>query len=228
MGIGGDYTGGGGSGAGRSNGRDDNCEGGGGDDRWLWFAAAATRPWHAYMNLLDQYPLVIKAATAGLVGGLGDLISQRVTSAHFDAQRFHAVCIDGFFVSGPALHLGYGFLERRLPCSHSGRSAVRNALLQVVVDECVFHPLFIGTFFFTTGAVERQHLWKEVVPNLRRQYLPTLRGAWVTSAIFTPIQFISFRYLPVSTRVLVVNCCDILWYAAVSLGRHRERSCPVG
>ena len=64
------------------------------------------------------------------------------------------------------------------------------------------------------------------MPNLRRQYLPTLRGAFLTSAVFSPIQFYSFRYLPVSTRVLCVNLCDVAWYAAVSLGRHRERRHP--
>ena len=69
-------------------------------------------------------------------------------------------------------------------------------------------------------------MWRYVcipLPELRRQYLPTLRDAFVTSAMFSPVQFYSFRYLPVSTRVLVVNCCDVAWYAAVSLGRHRER-----
>ena len=46
----------------------------------------------------------------------------------------------------------------------------------------------------------------------------------LTSAAFTPVQFYSFRYLPVRYRVLVVNVCDVLWYATVSLGRHSERT----
>ena len=99
---------------------------------------------------------------------------------------------------------------------------LRNALAQVAIDELIFDPLFVATFFFTTGLVERQHLWRETLPNLRQQYWPTLRGAFLASALFTPVQLVSFRYLPVSTRVLVVNACDVLWYAAVSIGRHAE------
>merc|ERR1711924_98242 len=97
-------------------------------------------------------------------------------------------------------------------------------MLQVGIDELVFDPLFVGLFFFSTGAVERQHPWKDTLPHLREQYWPTLRGACLTSLAFTPIQFCSFRYLPVKCRVLVVNVCDVLWYAAVSFGRLSDRT----
>ena len=179
--------------------------------------------WKSYSTALDTSPLVAKAMTAGFVGGLGDLCAQRWTDANqaFDRERFLAVCFDGLLVSGPLLHMGYAWLERLMPCA--GRGSMRNVLLQLAIDEFVFDPLFIGAFFFSTGAIERQHPWKETLPNLRAEYWPTLKGAFITSAAFTPIQFCSFRYLPVKCRVLVVNLCDILWYGAVSLGRHSER-----
>ena len=193
-----------------------------GDRRREWLLPSTA--WAAYTALLEEHPLPVKALTAGLVGGLGDLVAQRLTHSggDFDLQRNLGVWLDGICVSGPGLHLGYAWLERRIPCANRG--SLRNAVAQVAVDELVFDPIFIGTFFFTTGLVERQHLWRETLPNLRRQYWPTLRGAVLTSALFTPVQLFSFRYLPVQTRVLVVNTCDVLWYAAVSLGRHAERA----
>ena len=117
----------------------------------------------------------------------------------------------------------YAWLERVLPAQQRGMRSLRNAVLQVSIDELIFDPLFVGLFFFSTGAVERQHPWRDTLPHLREQYWPTLRGACLTSLAFTPIQFCSFRYLPVKCRVLVVNMCDVLWYAAVSFGRHNNR-----
>lgn len=212
---------GGRDGFGRDGGRDDDDDDGSeGGGVTAWLAA----PWAAYTAALDESPLLVKSLTAGLVGGLGDTLAQRFSrdsaDEPFDRQRNLGVWLDGVLVSGPGLHLGYSFLERRIPCANRG--SLRNALAQVAVDELIFDPIFIATFFFTTGLVERQHPWHETLPNLCRQYWPTLRGAFLTSALFSPIQYVSFRYLPVRTRVLVVNTCDVLWYAAVSLGRHVE------
>ncbi len=180
--------------------------------------------WRAYSTALERHPLLAKATTAALVGSLGDYMAQRCTrpkGSVLDVERLLAVGLDGLLVSGPGLHLGYGWLERRWPCSGGGR--LRHVGLQLLIDECIFDPCFIAAFFFSTGLAERQHPIRETLPTLKRQYWPTVRGAFATSVAFTPIQFVSFRYLPVRTRVLIVNLCDVLWYAAVSLGRHVER-----
>eukprot|EP00665_Eupelagonemidae_sp_cell47_P002133 gene2133-6020_t len=177
--------------------------------------------WRGYSSALDSHPLYTKAITAAVLGALGDLLAQRSSGAAFDPQRLLAVTLDGLLVSGPMLHLGYTWLESAIPCA--GRGSKRNTLLQVLVDELVFDPLFIGAFFFTTGAVERQHPWRETLPNLRRSYWPTLRSGLITSTLLMPVQFFSFRHLPVKLRVLVCSLGDVAWDAAVSHGRHSER-----
>lgn len=214
----------GGDDGGGGGGRDgDGSQGDDGQNEPLYNPLIAA--WRMYSLALDTHPLVAKAVTAGCVGGLGDLFAQRLTgNERLDRQRLLAVVFDGMCISGPGLHMGYAWLERCIPCA--GRGSLRNVLMQLLVDECIFDPLFIGAFFFSTGAIERQHPWRETLPSLRAQYWPTLKGAFATSVAFTPIQFVSFRYLPVKCRVLVVNVCDILWYAAVSLGRHGDRQGP--
>lgn len=259
---------------GRDGGRRDGRGGGsGGDgdnenspgDEWFHLSQVLLVPWRLYSTALDRHPLVAKALTAACVGGLGDLCAQKWTdkAAKVDVHRLLAVLFDGLCVSGPGLHAGYAMLERRLPCS--GRGSLRNVLAQILIDEAIFDPLFIGAFFFSTGLIERQHPLRDTLPELKREYWPTLRGvslstpstqsspptlhtasphtiyaqlivriascsphvlsqAMLTSAAFTPVQFYSFRYLPVRYRVLVVNVCDVLWYATVSLGRHSERT----
>jgi len=165
---------------------------------------------------------IIETTLTPAVMNFSDLFAQRATGRNeVDVHRFLAVLFDGCCVSGPGLHAGYALLEQTIPCA-GRRGALRNVLLQVAVDELVFDPLFIGAFFFSTGLVERQRP-ADTLRELRREYWPTLRGAFLTSAAFTPIQFCSFRYLPVKSRVLVVNLCDVAWYAAVSCGRHSER-----
>lgn len=178
----------------------------------------------AYSTALDRQPMLTKSLTSSFVGGMGDLIAQLVSRPKqptFDTERFLAVCLDGLLVSGPGLHLGYSWLERIVPCSGGGR--LRNCAIQLTVDEFVFDPCFVAAFFFSTGIAEGQRPLEEILPTLKRQYFPTVKGAFVASLAFTPVQFISFRYLPVKCRVLVVNLCDTIWYSAVSLGRHVER-----
>ena len=66
--------------------------------------------WRAYTTALERQPLLAKSMTAGLVGGLGDLVAQWITRSPgtpVDVERFLAVAFDGLLVSGPGLHLGY-------------------------------------------------------------------------------------------------------------------------
>ena len=203
---------------------DDDGHGGDGGWRIRPVALLLSAAWRSYLIALERHPLLAKSMSAALVGMLGDMLAQRLTSpkgSQLDVSRFLATGLDGLLVSGPGLHLGYSWLERRWPCSRGGR--LRHVSLQLAIDEFIFDPTFIAAYFFSTGFAERQHPIRDTLPTLRRQYWPTVCGAFATSIAFTPIQFVSFRYLPVQTRVLVVNVCDVLWYAAVSRARHVER-----
>ena len=48
-------------------------------------------------------------------------------------------------------------------------------------------------------------------------------GSWAVSAVLFPIQWASFRYLPVEARVLSVNLIDVCWTATMSWFSHRRR-----
>ena len=45
---------------------------------------------------------------------------------------------------------------------------------------------------------------------MRSVYLPTLRASVLTSSALMPLQFLSFRFLPVQLRVLSVNAVDLV------------------
>eukprot|EP00322_Chrysochromulina_rotalis_P016074 CAMPEP_0115867114 /NCGR_PEP_ID=MMETSP0287-20121206/20600_1 /TAXON_ID=412157 /ORGANISM="Chrysochromulina rotalis, Strain UIO044" /LENGTH=209 /DNA_ID=CAMNT_0003321707 /DNA_START=60 /DNA_END=686 /DNA_ORIENTATION=+ len=149
---------GGNGGSGRGDYGSDGDDDDRGNDPNVWQIPIVSKIWQAYSAVLDSQPLLTKSATAGFVGGLGDLVAQRMEEhSQFDLERFLAVVFDGTFVSGPGLHLGYHILEKHIPCACGG--SVRNVLMQVAVDELLFDPIFVGAFFFSTGAVEHKHPW---------------------------------------------------------------------
>lgn len=54
-----------------------------------------------------------------------------------------------------------------------------------------------------------------------REFWPAVRGSWVVSFCFCPLQFLTFRYLPLEFRVLSVNLCDIAWTSVLSYFSHK-------
>lgn len=64
-------------------------------------------------------------------------------------------------------------------------------------------------------------------------YVPTLKASVATSSALMPLQFLSFRFLPVQLRVLSVNAVDLVWTGVVSFvshgggGGHRHRESGV-
>jgi len=130
--------------------------------------------------------------------------------------------LDGCFITGPFLHYSYGLLEAVLPSHAAGGASKWAAVAAVAVDEFVIDPIDVFLYLAFTSVVERT----PVVARVRDKYWPTLLGGLGVSLMLCPVQFISFRYLPVSTRVLVVNFCDLAWMAAVSYTSHKARPNP--
>uniref|UniRef100_A0A6U1B1H0 Peroxisomal membrane protein MPV17 n=1 Tax=Rhizochromulina marina TaxID=1034831 RepID=A0A6U1B1H0_9STRA len=172
-----------------------------------------------YLALLSSAPIRTKAVSTGCIECLGDMIAQtaeaRRTGLPFDRVRSFACFVDGLLVTGPSLHYGYALLERVIP---SVGGPVWATLIQITVDELIFDPIDIATFFCTTSLIER----KDLVQRLRNDYWSTFWGGFGVSFACTPIQFISFRYMPVKTRVLVVNLCDLAWTSVVSVLSHAQ------
>ncbi|CAM9707711.1 unnamed protein product [Choristocarpus tenellus] len=187
--------------------------------------------WGQYSGLLKSSPLLTKALTAGVIALLGDLVAQWFENHRSnrplgpmvkDDKRLLAVAVDSMFFTGPGLHALYGVLERLVPTA--GHGAVP-AAVHVLVDTFMFDPIFVASFFCVTGFVEGRSFLRDILPNMKsREYWSAVRGTWAISLLFCPIQFFSFRYLPLQFRVMVVNLCDIGWTSVLSFFSHRARS----
>jgi hypothetical protein len=115
------------------------------------------------------------------------------------------VTVEGVAITGPGLHFLYSALERFAPAQGGALAA----LTHVAVDEFIFDPMFVLGFFFLCGAIEGKHLTREIIPQVKREYWPALRGGWMVSLAFLPIEFATFRCV-VLGWVLLWGKIDVL------------------
>lgn len=153
----------------------------------------------------------------------------------YDIRRGMSTLMDGLFISGPLMHIGYDWFESIFPIntSHAATSSSSSggggdttgwfaAILHVIADSVLLDSFFVASKFFTTGLMEGI-----TVHDLLRQfystYIPSLQASWITSILLCPIQLSCFCYLPLSFRVLSVNIIDVVWDAVLSFMTHRNR-----
>jgi len=195
-----------------------------------------------YMVHLHASPVLTKSITAGIIGVIGDFLAQRLehvlmkrtnnaddasilqhTKKAYDKRRGLSILIDGVFISGPLMHYGYEIFERILPIAGDGGPSSLAAITHVLADSIFLDSIFVATTFVVTGLMEGFSMRKQIIPQLKSDYLSTLMASWVTSIGLLPIEFVCFRYLPVSFRVLAVNFIDVIWDAVISFMAHRNR-----
>jgi hypothetical protein len=185
-----------------------------------------------YVTQLDAAPLLTKSLTSGVIGLAGDCLAQTIErivqrkrrhEKPYDPRRGLSVMIEGLLISGPMMHVGYDLFERILPVSTANGQSSMAAMLHVIADSILLDSTFIGSAFVITGIMEGYKL-KQIGKQLRSDYVPTLLASWVTSTCLMPIEFMAFRFLPVSLRVLAVKFIDVIWDTVVSFMTHKSRS----
>lgn len=207
--------------------------------RILRFYASSISSW--YMGLLAWSPLVTKAVTTATIGVLGDTTAQYLETRllkskesepeektdsgswfkNYDLRRGLSFFGENIFISGPLLHFAYNFMEDILPTTVGGRSAVLAAMGHALLDNFVLDTIFLAIMFVTTGIVEGYA--NEIIPQFKQDFMPTLKTGWLTGLCLLPVQFLLFRFFPLSLRVLGVNIIDVFWEAYISYMVHRRR-----
>jgi Mpv17 / PMP22 family len=163
------------------------------------------------------------------------LLSHTVTNAlsingNYHFRRGLSILADGMLISGPLMHIGYNYFETIVPISGAGgmsflgmSSSTIAALSHVFADSIVLDSIFIASTFIMTGLFEG-YSPKQLIPHFKMDYIPSLKASWLTSLALLPIEFVCFRFLPLSFRVLAVNFIDVVWDAVISFMAHRNRN----
>jgi len=186
---------------------------------------------HNYQSILIQYPAITTSLTAGVVALAGDLLAQLVEPSmlsqkrkdedrpKIEVRRSLTIAAEGIFVSGPFLHYAYDYMETCI-LSLAVNAWIRS-LFQVILDIIVLDTILTGTFMITSGLLQGRK--NKIIAEMKSDYLPAVRVAWLSSLGMAPIQLVNFRFVPLRFRVLVTNFQDVLWNAAVSYMTHRSR-----
>jgi Mpv17 / PMP22 family len=159
-----------------------------------------------------------------LQGPESNLWLKRVSiHGRYQFRRGLSILVDGLLITGPLMHLAYNLFEQILPIGDGGGSASSLAALAHVLGDSVFlDGLFVAATFIVTGLIEG-YSWREIVPQLRRDYWNTMKASWATSLAIGPLTYACFRYLPLTFRVLAVNFLDVIWESVISFMAHRSR-----
>mmetsp|Transcript_2411 Transcript_2411/g.5636 ORF Transcript_2411/g.5636 Transcript_2411/m.5636 type:complete len:276 (-) Transcript_2411:49-876(-) len=205
-----------------------------------------------YTDCLDTSPLATKTVTTAAIGVLGDLVAQRHEFAFerkrrhdddedgpsigaargsrpptfvYDRRRGLTNVANNVFLTTPIYHFGYERLESLLPTGDDSLlgSSV-SALLQVLIDLILFDAIFVFLMFLCAEVVEKRATFRaaDKAELVRSHLVPALLASWRCSALMVPVEFVIFRWLPLTFRTLGMNLIDLVWEAVVSFTIHRD------
>ena len=193
-----------------------------------------------YLDCLEERPVLTKSITSAVIQGLGDSLAQnyeiyrqglvsktngRKQYQHqlqtYDWRRGMSLAADGLLVSGPLLHHAFEMLEYLIPSQHETTWFSLATILHVFANDYIIDTIYI-CLSFTFVAIAEGHM-KDLPHLLRKDLLATIKASWGTSMAFLPIEYLCFRGLPLSLRVLAMNFIDIAWGAIISFVAHRNR-----
>ncbi|TPX44071.1 hypothetical protein SeLEV6574_g04728 [Synchytrium endobioticum] len=140
----------------------------------------------------------------------------------------------GFCFAGPAYTYWYRFLDRHVVVwmrrGLARHTAARNvsqiglawrvAAVKVALDDLVFEPVYLPTFFAATTLLAGQPP-RAAVEQIRAEFWSTYI---IDLVLWTPIQLINFRWIPVLYQPVLVNGVNIGWNAFLSYVSHRSDS----
>mmetsp|Transcript_10435 Transcript_10435/g.15201 ORF Transcript_10435/g.15201 Transcript_10435/m.15201 type:complete len:246 (-) Transcript_10435:23-760(-) len=181
-----------------------------------------------YWSLLQKSPFVTKSLTAGIIAGIGDGLSQLFEYSvfrsldKFQFRRFLSVAAESAFFSGPLMHIVYDYLEELFPIDTvEGQQKWINSAIQTFLDIAVMNFIWVLSMIVFTAIMEgKMH---RISLEMRTEYIPAVKVAWISSIVFAPVQLVSFKSLPVELRVMAMNIQDVVWNASVSYMAHRSR-----
>uniref|UniRef100_A0A1L8D944 Putative conserved plasma membrane protein n=1 Tax=Nyssomyia neivai TaxID=330878 RepID=A0A1L8D944_9DIPT len=178
---------------------------------------AYTRIWG---SLFGKYLLVTNTISSGFLMGFGDIMSQEIEyrtnllQKRYDWKRIGQMFLVGC-LAGPFHHFFYKWMDHILP-----KADVVTSAKKIFLDQTIFSPFCIITFFYSAGILENKNLG-ECNKELKEKFLTVYFADWT---IWPTAQFINFYFLPPQYRVLYINVITMFYNVFLCYVKHTETS----
>ncbi|XP_059612219.1 mpv17-like protein 2 [Phlebotomus argentipes] len=171
-------------------------------------------------SLFGKYLLLTNTVSSGILMGLGDVMSQEIEyrtqliDKRYDWKRIGQMFLVGC-LGGPFHHVFYKWMDNMLP-----KADVLTSVKKILLDQAIFSPFCIVTFFYSAGLLETKTL-RECNQELREKFLTVYLADWT---IWPVAQFLNFYFLPPQYRVLYINVVTMFYNVFLCYVKHTETS----
>mmetsp|Transcript_26320 Transcript_26320/g.25166 ORF Transcript_26320/g.25166 Transcript_26320/m.25166 type:complete len:225 (+) Transcript_26320:132-806(+) len=180
--------------------------------------------WAKYLVLLKEKPMLTKCVTSGVLSCIADIICQiqfpdpstEKKKQGIDYWRVLKFTGIGTFFVGPTLHYWYGFLSLKFP-----GSTLLNTIQRLAVDQLIFAPCFIPTFFAVILILDGKP--ELIFDKIKNEWLSTMKTNF---AVWVPAMFINFKFVPPTLQVLFSNFIGFGWNIYLSKISYQTEPVP--
>lgn len=141
---------------------------------------------------------VASAATTGMIGGVYDPV-----------RSLRLVCYNAGIA--PVVQTWFMTLDKFLPmkAGATGAGVAGVVMKRVVADQLLFAPVGLAAFFGVMATLEGV----DVRQRFRDTYVSALTANW---QVWPLVQFVNFKFVPISYRVPFVGSVGVIWTAYLS------------
>jgi protein Mpv17 len=188
----------------------------------------------AYGSLMAMAPLTTSGLSALVLWGAGDLLAQSIDHylhpakpKELELSRLAGCMTHGFFIGGVGGYLWYGWMDKFVTKTVRVIPGTKKFIAaKILMEICVWHPVVLLGYWGIVGKFEG-HSNAQIGAELRESFLPMLAG---DASLWTPIDILNFRYVPVHLQALVFNAGSLVEAVALSyihgLGGEGDGFCP--
>ncbi|GAB0090554.1 mpv17-like protein 2 [Sergentomyia squamirostris] len=169
-------------------------------------------------SLFGKYLLLTNTISSGILMGFGDVMSQEIEyrskliAKRYDWKRIGQMFLVGC-LAGPFHHVFYKWVDNILP-----KSDVVTSIKKIILDQIIFSPFCIITFFYSAGLLEDKSI-SDCNKELRDKFLTVYIADWT---IWPAAQFINFYFLSPQYRVLYINVLTMFYNVFLCYVKHTE------
>lgn len=165
-----------------------------------------------------------KCITSGVLSCGADVVCQvqffdealNEKDTELDLWRVLKFTAIGSFFVGPVLHFWYGFLARQFV-----GSSLLSTIQRVALDQLVFAPLFIPSFFSIILILDGKP--EMIVNKIKSDWASTMITNY---SVWVPAMFLNFKFVPPTLQVLFSNGVGFGWNIYLSYMSYKVDKVP--